>query len=259
MTTPLPRPPTTEPRAPVPPPVPPPVPVYDIFDATTGLPLFTAVEESEGCVRCCCAPHHSFMLKFKPAAVGQPRSSLGGHPTLMTMEREGCCAKWGLGCFACSEDCKDGFFLHAGDVSGEAGSAKMSSGRVIGFATQPKFGGGMTPTINVMERADESGAQWGALAKIEGPTIFGGCSELCCETEWPVSKMSAETFESKLKVGDFATITKLKPTSCGAAAAEAFTDTDQYTIEFKEVPADHTARRPHCLPTTLGRYNTNAT
>ena len=26
---------------------------------------------------------------------------------------------------------------------------KMGTGRVIGFATQPKMGGGMTPTINV--------------------------------------------------------------------------------------------------------------
>ena len=111
-----------------------------------------------------------------------------------------------LGCCACGDSCKDGFFLHAGDVSGDPGQTQMSSGRVMGFATQPKCGGFMTPTINVMERLDEEGGKWGALAKIEGPTFFGGCSEMCCDSEWPVSKMPAEAFDNKLMVGDFAVV-----------------------------------------------------
>ena len=208
--------------------------VYDIYDDATGQPLFTAVEESNGCTRCFCAPHHSFNLKFKPASVGVPKNTLDSLPTLMTMEREGCPAKWGLGCFACTDDCKDGFFLHAGDIQGEAGSTKMSSGRVMGIATQPKMGGGMTPTINVMERMDAQGAKWGAMAKIEGPTVFGGCSELCCESTWPVSRMEASQFESKLRVGDFATITKKRPRGFFQALKEAMTDSDKYTIEFRE-------------------------
>jgi len=110
----------------------------------------------------------------------------------------------------------------------------MTSGRVLGFGTQPKCGGWFTPTINVMERGDEGGTKWGALAKIEGPTCFGGCSELCCETEWPVSRMEAGTFETKLKAGDFATITKHIPQGCGDAVKEAMTDSDTYTIEFRE-------------------------
>jgi len=206
--------------------------IYDIFDDNTNQPLFTAVEESDGCTRCCCAPHHSFHLKFKPAAVGVPKSALGGHPTLMTMEREGCCSKWGLGCWACNDDCKDGYFLHAGDVVGEPGKVQMSSGRVMGFATQPSMGGGFTPTVNVMERLDETGSKWGAMAKIEGPQCFGGCSELCCDSAWPVSKMAADDFHNRLFVGDFATITKRKPNGLGAALQEAMTDSDTYTIEF---------------------------
>ena len=208
--------------------------VYDIYDDKTGAPLFTAIEDSDGCTRCCCAPYHSFLLKFKPAAPGVNRNEVKNTPTLMTMEREGCCSKWGLGCFACNDDCKDGFVLHAGDVTGEPGQTMMSSGRVIGYATQPKCGGYMTPTINVMERMDETGGKWGALAKIEGPTFFGGCSELCCESEWPVSRMTAEGFDEKLKIGDFAVITKHKPNGCGAALQEALTDSDTYTIEFNE-------------------------
>ena len=36
-------------------------------------------------MRCCCAPHHSFILKFKPAAPQQPKAAIsdnlgfGGH------------------------------------------------------------------------------------------------------------------------------------------------------------------------------------
>jgi len=89
--------------------------VYDIYDDATGAPLFTAIEDSDGCTRCCCAPYHSYLLKFKPAAPGVSRHTIrsDGSPTLMTMEREGCCSKWGLGCFACTDDCKDGFVLPA--------------------------------------------------------------------------------------------------------------------------------------------------
>ena len=102
------------------------------------------------------------------------------------------------------------------------------------YDSQPAYGGGFTPTINVMERSDEAGGKWGSLAKIEGPCIFGGCSELCFDSAWPVSRMEASSFEQKLMVGDFATITKKKPASFGQALQEATTDSDTYTIEFKE-------------------------
>ena len=50
-------------------------------------------------------------------------------------------------------------------------------------------------------------------AKLEGPTLFGGCTELCFSTEWPISK-----FESDKKAGDLAMIVKKAPTSMGEAA-----------------------------------------
>lgn len=208
--------------------------IYDVYDDATQQPIFSVVEESDGCQRCCLAPFHSFNLKFKPAAPGAPIAMLDSMPASMTMEREGCCDGKCLGCFACSDSCKDGFFLHAGDVQGSAGHVKMSSGRVMGVATQPSLGGGMTPTLNIMERGDAMGSKWGTLAKIEGPTVFGGCSEMCCESKWTVSKMTADAFETKLMVGDFAIITKKTPKSCGEAIAEAMTDSDTYTIEFNQ-------------------------
>ena len=50
-------------------------------------------------------------------------------------------------------------------------------------------------------------------AKLEGPMIFGGCTELCFSTEWPISK-----FDSDKKQGDLAMIVKKAPTSMGDAA-----------------------------------------
>ena len=78
-----------------------------------------------------------------------------------------------------------------------------------------RYGGGFTPTLNVMERADAAGTKWGSIAKIEGPCCFGGCSELCCESNWPVSRLDATNFDQKLMLGDFATITKKVPRSFG--------------------------------------------
>ena len=260
--------------------------VYDIFDDATGQPLFTAMEQSDCFPRYCCAPNHSYFVKFKPAGPGQPRSFLESLPTVMTMEREGCLSKCGLGCCACSDQCKDGYFLHAGEVQGDPGSVQMASNRVMGFATQPTFGGYFTPTINVMERLTENGSSWGSMAKVgrpaschrgrphfaiapalseqsppnhlspallaplaclartprpsyrqpplqvEGPCIFGGCTELCMESEWKVSKLEAEAFDTKLMVGDFAIITKKKPRDCETLMVEALTDSDSYSIEF---------------------------
>ena len=85
--------------------------VYDIYDGATGQPLFSAIEQSDGCTRCCCAPNHSFMLRFKPGMPGAPKDTLRDPsiPAVFTMEREGCTSKWGLGCCAFTESCKDGY------------------------------------------------------------------------------------------------------------------------------------------------------
>ena len=45
--------------------------------------------------------------------------------------------------------------------------------------------------------------------------------------------MTPETFESKIGLGDMAVITKKKPAGLAAAATEAFTDSDTYTMEFR--------------------------
>ena len=109
-------------------------------------------------------------------------------PTVMTMERQGFWGKPCLGCCAFTDSCKDGMFLHAGLVDGDPGMLGTGSPSCVGYATQPKMGGGSTPTVNIMERADRANG-WKLLAKVEGPQCFGGCSELCFSSEFTVSTM----------------------------------------------------------------------
>ena len=52
-------------------------------------------------------------------------------------------------------------------------------------AAVPLYGGGCTPTVNLMER-DVNG-QENQFAVVQGPTFFGGCMDLCCSTKFTVS------------------------------------------------------------------------
>jgi hypothetical protein len=88
----------------------------------------------------------------------------------------------------------------------------------------------MTPTINIMDRVDEN--KWGALAKIEGPAMFGGCSELCCSSPFTVSQMKASQLGTALKSSDMAHILKQKPRDLNSALTELVSDSDVYTMQF---------------------------
>ena len=52
------------------------------------------------------------------------------------------------------------------------------------------------------------------------------------DSEWKVSKLQSQDFDTKLMVGDFAIITKKKPRDCETLMVEALTDSDAYSIEF---------------------------
>ena len=219
--------------------------VYDVYDTKQGNVVFTAVETSEDCDRCCCAPNHKFRVLFKPATTKLQRDQVLSLPTVLTMDRPGetcscnCDEKLGLGCCICPgcPACADGFVLYAGDVQEKQRNAdashKLITPQTIGYAEQPiPWGGGFTPTVNVMDRADATD-KFRPLAKVEGASCcFGGCSELCCESAWPVSKMEPQQLNQKVLTGDLAQITKKKPDSMSAALREALTDSDTYTIEF---------------------------
>lgn len=211
------------------------------FDAATNTHLFIAQEDSDDCLRCCCNPYHSHRIQFKVVNAGDrqwsTRANILSMPTVMHAEREGCCSKPCLGCWVCSDSCKDGIVMNAGTPAQgtEPGSVSISDA-TFSYATQPKCGGYFTPSLNIFHRATAGDKESGfaPLAKVEGPCIFGGCSELCCESEFKVSAMSAEQIDASIKTGDLATITKKKPRDGCACAREVFTDSDTFQVTFKE-------------------------
>lgn len=166
--------------------------VYDIYDAATDTLVMVGVERSEDWTRCCCAPHHSLFVDFKTVggkdgienAQSMGRDALASLPTTMTLEREGCCSKPCLGCCICHDSCKTTSALHAGalDAGRKAGSVGPTAPTCVGYTTQPQCGGVFTPTVQIMDRAKAPG-EFAALAKVEGPCCFGGCSELCVEAQ----------------------------------------------------------------------------
>ena len=183
----------------------------------------------QDCARCFCKPGHSLLLNFHRTR--DDGKTVGDH--VMTMEREGCCSKWGLGCWACYPDCQDGMVLHAGRVEGTPG--QIGKAQSIAHAQVPPGGGGLHPTVQIMDRGVTDIAE--PYAMIRGPTLFGGCLELCTNTEFGIAKVPSEwkkgTYET-LHVGDIAVITKARPKSFGGALREMLTDSDTYTLEFKD-------------------------
>ena len=210
---------------------------YDVFDTATGAHLFIAQEYSDDCARCFCAPIHSVRVEF--ALVNQPERQWikGTHtqPAAFHLDREGCCDKPGLACWACGPSCMDGMIVRAGPSLGlKPGSVNVDE-QTIGIVDQPTCAGYCTPTFNVRSRQAAGDAGFQPLAKLEGPCIFGGCSELCCSSTFLVSTLDRDVSPNKkIFSGDMARITKTKPRDCKGCAREMFTDSDIYTLEYKE-------------------------
>ena len=149
------------------------------------------------------------------------------------MEREGCCSKPCTGGFVCVDCCAQEAFVHAGAIQGvEAHQAgKLPKDRVIGRMKQPvPFAGGLNPTVQVMDRTPTSDEHW---ASVVGPTLFGGCSENCCNVPFGVKRVNKDGSVS-VDVGNIATITKLKPKSLDGAIREMLTDSDMFQFEIHD-------------------------
>ena len=195
---------------------------YEVMDEW-GRKLMRAHERSDMGLRCCCAPNHSLRLEINALNPQNPNYEIG---TVMTMERVGMCSKW-VGCFACTDCCQDGARFHRGLAPGDPGN--MSPHTVFATAEQPCLAGGFTPTVQM------SSPVGAPFAVVQGPCFFGGCSELCCHSEFKVSKIPPGVKATDVQpVGDHAVLVKKRPDSLGAALREACTDSDVYTLQFKD-------------------------
>jgi len=191
--------------------------------------LIRVQEQSECLPRLCCSPNHGVVLQF---------SALDPSGTEMfpviTMEREGCCSKLCLGNAVCCDLCANEAFVHAGSVlmTAEHPPGKLPKHNVIGRCKVPvPFGGGLTPTIQVMDRTATSDTHW---ANATGPTCFGGCSELCCSVPFAVHRVANGNGKVGLDLLSVATISKIKPITLGAMARELLSDSDIYELEIHD-------------------------
>lgn len=214
--------------------------------------------------RCCCAPNHPILLETRTyiPIPGDGSSSDYAHlaqdvnndwsrfsgaqratamadlykryPPIMSMVRHDgmrCCA---LPCkclniCVCFHCCADGMNIYAGGVQqgpelGRPHNPEADAARKIGSVKQPIFGGWCHPAMHL--RAGESDEQdpWG---KMEGPCFFGGCSEYCCNFNFPVS-----FFKSPSHAADAAMVIKRKPGSITQVVVDTFSEADNFSIEF---------------------------
>ncbi|CAG9465606.1 unnamed protein product [Pedinophyceae sp. YPF-701] len=195
---------------------------YNIFDAANPqVPILYVQEHSECWDRMCCAPQNSLVLTV------HARDKFG--EVLLTIEREGCncckCTKC-TNCFACNDRCRDQFTVHVGDVGAQPGVLLPANApSQLGYARQPKGGGGFKPTIQVMDRGDPKATEAAPSATATGPCITGGCSEACVTSVFPVLNSSHE---------QLATIRKLRPRTCGDMIKECCTDADNFEVAFRK-------------------------
>lgn len=182
--------------------------------------ILTATENSKGCTRCCCAPMHSSFIHIIHPQTRQ---------VFVTLERPGveCCLdgnclgpKPCLCCFAFNESCSDAIYLHEGYIRGAVGN----NGKGIASVVQDtNCGGGCTPTLYINDGAARNGV-------IQGPTIFGGCLELCCDTTFYYTSNGG-----KINGDVRGRIVHLHPQCCSMDCfTEMCTDSDKFGIEMSD-------------------------
>lgn len=191
-----------------------------------GKNIFNVMETSDGFMRCCCAPGHTFKLHV--VDVNAPMGSSGDWevnenlPTLL--EREGCCGKW-LCCWTCNETCQNNAKVYPN-----------TDPQQIKFDFEEKLCNGCKPEI-VMYVSDcpNFNGERIPIAIIQGPSCFGGCSEACVDSHFNISQIDPNTMAplSESQIGDIAKINKRHPEGCGELVTECCTDVDKFNINFQ--------------------------
>ena len=142
-------------------------------------------------------------------------------PAVMTFERDGLPHKC-LNCWVCCSICQDEMNVHAGDIQGEAGYLPEAS--KIGSAKMPIGGGGCTPTVEIMDRTDPNNPE-SQFAVVKGPTVFGGCLDLCTNTPFIINRAGG---------GQIGTIEKMRPDNFEQWCAAICTDADTYRMKLAD-------------------------
>ena len=90
---------------------------------------------------------------------------------------------------------------------------------MVGGTIQPLNGGGYKPLVQIIERCDESDftGKTELFAATHGPCFTGGYSKLCYSSPFGIGSVAPSAYNQsnqlhKATFGDFASITKLRPT-----------------------------------------------
>jgi hypothetical protein len=176
-------------------------------DNSSGPIIIQATEKSDCCCRTFCEPHHAFKMEIKVT---------GGE---YTIERPGLGGgKPCVCCCACSDACLQEMTMHAGNVQGEVGALQNPNPLFIvkqAPASQSMF----EPVLNVTTPGDDF-----PVLTVRGPTFFGGCSELCCESHFGVTNRMGQSVGS---------MKKKVPSNCCQCCEAICTDLDRYDIKFE--------------------------
>jgi len=176
---------------------------YDVFDE--GGDKFRVIEQSDhlGLTgRCCCNPNHQLKLHvYAPDAFSNTSE-------VMVFDRPCKCGQ----CCSCCGICRQ-----------EMVAYDENSQHQIGYIQQPFLGGGLAPTLQVMEREGEEPY---ATIQSEAVCCIAG---LCCDHTFVVKDAHGNTI---------GTIVKLKPDNIGQFSQELVSDADVFSIEFKDRDLD---------------------
>jgi hypothetical protein len=140
----------------------------------------------------------------------------------MTLERDGCCAKW-LGCCVFTPGCQNDMYMHVGDFEGRPGVTKPE-GEYFGRSVVPIGGGGCTPTLNLTTKSRPRDQ---AFAVVEGPGIFAGWKGLCCGDVFKVSSSAGGA-------GDLGLINKREARGCWENYLRMFINVNIYEFAFTD-------------------------
>ena len=158
-------------------------------------------------------------------------------PALISIVRDDgmrCCYKFPCKClstFVCFSCCQDGAHIYSGSVPDEPEKEvgrpyNLPAENLLGSVVQPVYGGYYRPTLHL--RSDGQTDDSEPFGKVTGPCCFGGWSEMCFDFKFGASFFNSEADD------DIAVITKKKPASLAGGFTELFSNSDVYTIQFKE-------------------------
>eukprot|EP00980_Cylindrotheca_fusiformis_P024952 scaffold12769_cov141-Cylindrotheca_fusiformis.AAC.12 len=175
---------------------------YDVFTDDGG-DKFRVIETSEycGCTgRACCRPNHE--LKLHVFAPGKSSSE-----EVMFFERPCKCGQ----CCACHNICMQEMHVFDGPEA---------MGNRIGYITQPFLGGGLSPTVHIMEREEDEEPV--ATVTANAVCCIGG---LCCDHTFEVTDAQGNVIGK---------IIKTKPSDIGQFAQELVSDADVFALEVNK-------------------------